>query len=261
MTTFQSPQIRIATEATRSVARRPLCCSVSSSARCRPRSHFPEAQISNGQITAKMYLPDARNGYYRSTRFDWSARSTAAIRAMNSTDLVRSIDPKSSTVHHDRISFPAVQRADGTGERIERVPGWNETNSAGHQQDRRGVLQRPAELTNTLPDVRIPASGRSRRQRFDRVHAGVVRPECGCHVYRKVARLAKDKLEMVLEHSSRILAAAPSRVPLATTLSLDEQRPTGPRSGCCSRFICWPPNKELVEVRERSSSETAGRRG
>src|SRR5947209_1260172 len=33
---------------------------------------FPEAQISNGQITAKIFLPDAQNGYYRSTRFDWS---------------------------------------------------------------------------------------------------------------------------------------------------------------------------------------------
>src|SRR5215467_1392563 len=33
---------------------------------------FPQAAISNGQITAKIYLPDARNGYYRSTRFDWS---------------------------------------------------------------------------------------------------------------------------------------------------------------------------------------------
>src|ERR1700758_1628039 len=33
---------------------------------------FPQARISNGQIPAKIYLPDATNGYYRSTRFDWS---------------------------------------------------------------------------------------------------------------------------------------------------------------------------------------------
>ena len=33
---------------------------------------FPQAEISNGQITARLYLPDAQNGYYRSTRFDWS---------------------------------------------------------------------------------------------------------------------------------------------------------------------------------------------
>ena len=35
-------------------------------------SPFPEAQISNGHITAKLYLPDAQRGFYRSTRFDWS---------------------------------------------------------------------------------------------------------------------------------------------------------------------------------------------
>jgi len=33
---------------------------------------YPQAEISNGLITAKMYLPDPVNGYYRSTRFDWS---------------------------------------------------------------------------------------------------------------------------------------------------------------------------------------------
>jgi hypothetical protein len=32
----------------------------------------PSADISNGQIQARLYLPDARNGYYRGTRFDWS---------------------------------------------------------------------------------------------------------------------------------------------------------------------------------------------
>jgi hypothetical protein len=32
----------------------------------------PAAEITNGEITAKLYLPDAKNGYYRGTRFDWS---------------------------------------------------------------------------------------------------------------------------------------------------------------------------------------------
>jgi hypothetical protein len=29
-------------------------------------------EISNGQIKARIYVPDAKNGFYRSTRFDWS---------------------------------------------------------------------------------------------------------------------------------------------------------------------------------------------
>ncbi len=32
----------------------------------------PQAEISNGVIRAKFYLPDAKSGYYRGTRFDWS---------------------------------------------------------------------------------------------------------------------------------------------------------------------------------------------
>src|SRR5688572_13003059 len=32
----------------------------------------PQAEISNGRIRAKIYLPDARQGYYRGTRFDWA---------------------------------------------------------------------------------------------------------------------------------------------------------------------------------------------
>src|SRR5215470_9122868 len=33
---------------------------------------YPQAEISNGPVHAKIYLPDSKNGYYRSTRFDWS---------------------------------------------------------------------------------------------------------------------------------------------------------------------------------------------
>ncbi len=31
----------------------------------------PQASITNGLVTAKLYLPDVNNGYYRGTRFDW----------------------------------------------------------------------------------------------------------------------------------------------------------------------------------------------
>jgi hypothetical protein len=33
---------------------------------------YPEARISNGILRANLLLPDAQNGYYRGTRFDWS---------------------------------------------------------------------------------------------------------------------------------------------------------------------------------------------
>lgn len=33
---------------------------------------YPQAEISNGLIRVRMYLPDPECGYYRATRFDWS---------------------------------------------------------------------------------------------------------------------------------------------------------------------------------------------
>jgi hypothetical protein len=33
---------------------------------------YPETSITNGLIRARLYLPDADRGFYRSTRFDWS---------------------------------------------------------------------------------------------------------------------------------------------------------------------------------------------
>jgi hypothetical protein len=45
-----------------------LCIGVSSSTFVNP----PEAEITNGLIHAHFYLPDADNGYYRGSRFDWS---------------------------------------------------------------------------------------------------------------------------------------------------------------------------------------------
>jgi hypothetical protein len=32
----------------------------------------PQAEIANSQVRARVYLPDANDGYYRGTRFDWS---------------------------------------------------------------------------------------------------------------------------------------------------------------------------------------------
>src|SRR6266702_3374717 len=37
-------------------------------------AEFPQAEISNGIVHAKLYLPDVEQGYYRATRFDWSGQ-------------------------------------------------------------------------------------------------------------------------------------------------------------------------------------------
>ncbi len=39
----------------------------------KPIDQFPQANITNGIINARLYLPDSTKGYYRGSRFDWSA--------------------------------------------------------------------------------------------------------------------------------------------------------------------------------------------
>lgn len=39
---------------------------------CSLAQKVPQAEITNGLMKAKIYLPDAEKGYYRATRFDWS---------------------------------------------------------------------------------------------------------------------------------------------------------------------------------------------
>jgi hypothetical protein len=46
-----------------------LCLSAACAA-----ADYPQATISNGQIHATLYLPDAHAGYYQATRFDWSGQ-------------------------------------------------------------------------------------------------------------------------------------------------------------------------------------------
>jgi hypothetical protein len=40
-------------------------------------SSNPEAKISNGIVSASLYLPDMQNGYYRGQRFDWAGQISA----------------------------------------------------------------------------------------------------------------------------------------------------------------------------------------
>ena len=49
-----------------------LCLPILSLAAYLSAAEFPEAAFSNGNLRLKVYLPDAKEGFYRATRFDWS---------------------------------------------------------------------------------------------------------------------------------------------------------------------------------------------
>ncbi len=62
--------------------RRPIAILVVLAATClslAAAAQNPTASISNGQIKATVYLPDAEKGYYKGTRFDWSGQVASLV--------------------------------------------------------------------------------------------------------------------------------------------------------------------------------------
>ena len=79
-----------------------------------PFPDFPSATITNGRLTAKLYLPDAVKGYYRATRFDWSGQigSLRTARHEYFGQWFDRYDPKL----HDAIQGPVEEfNPDGVG--------------------------------------------------------------------------------------------------------------------------------------------------
>jgi hypothetical protein len=187
----------------------------------------PQADISNGSIRAKLYLPDALAGYYRATRFDWSG-VIAGLEWDGHTYFGKwfdRYDPKSN----DSISGP-VEEFQTNGSAL----GYDEA-KAGETFVKIGVgaLQKPDEPRyRQYSTYEIADNGKwtvSRGADWIEFAQELTAPSGYAYVYRKVVRLAKDKPVMTLEHSLKNTG----RKPIETSVyehnfyMLDGQ-PTGP---------------------------------
>jgi hypothetical protein len=161
-------------------------------------AEFPQAEISNSHIRAKLYLPDARQGYYRGTRFDWSGvvDSLEANGHNYFGKWFERYDPKL----HDAITGPVEEFF---------------TNDAGLGYDEAkagesfvkigvGVLRKPDEPRySSFNTYEIVDSGRwSVKKKRDWIEFVHELPETSgyAYSYRKRMHLPKDKPELVLEH-------------------------------------------------------------
>ena len=68
---------------------------------------FPSVAISNGQIRARIMLPDAERGYYRGTRFDWSGQIESL--EYNGHNYFGQWFPKYDPKLHDAIMGPVEE--------------------------------------------------------------------------------------------------------------------------------------------------------
>ena len=68
---------------------------------------YPETSISNGAITAKLMLPDAEQGSYRGTRFDWAGIISSLT--YNGHEYFGQWYPKHDPKIHDAITGPVEE--------------------------------------------------------------------------------------------------------------------------------------------------------
>ena len=186
---------------------------------------FPHASIASTGIAATMYLPDAKAGYYRGTRFDWSG--AVARLSWNGHEYFGEWFARHDPLLHDGITGPVEEFQAGDSS-----VGYDEA-KAGETFVRIGVgaVRKPQEPAyRRFATYEIVDGGRWKVARGkDRVtYVHELRDANGYgYVYTKVVRLAIDTL--VLEHRLKNTG----RKPIATMVynhnffTIDSQ-PTGP---------------------------------
>jgi len=160
---------------------------------------YPKAEISNGLIHAEVLLPDARNGSYRGTRFDWSG-VISSLQFSGHEYFGRWYE------HHDPKIHDAITGPVEAFQTNDKGLGYDEAKAGGtFVRIGIGTLRKPEEKdyrpydTYEIVDPGKWTVGRHK----DRIEfTQRLKSEQGyAYVYRKTVRLVKGKPQLLLEHS------------------------------------------------------------
>lgn len=184
---------------------------------------FPQADIKNESIKATLYLPDAQQGYYQGTRFDW-AGVIASLEYRGHQYFgpwFEKYDPKI----HDAITGPVEEFT---------VLNYREAKPGGtFLKIGVGELRKPDEAEYTFARYyELVNPGKwTVSKKPDRVEfTHELQDAAGySYVYRKVVRLIKNQPQLVLEHSLKNTGkkAIATSVYNHNFFTIDNQ-PTGP---------------------------------
>jgi hypothetical protein len=202
------------------------------------QSH-PSHVIRNGEITARVYLPDATAGFYRSTRFDWSG--AIASLEYKGHDYYGAWFTKITDIYdfgyegsNDEVISAEFTAMVGPAEEFG-VIGYNDAQPGGlFVKPGVGVLRRADETAyNHSKPYQIANGGKwDVERRSDSVAFTQTLNEPALdfgYVYTKIIRLAPGKPQMTIEHVLRNTGAKPihSNVYNHNFMTLDRQ-PPGP---------------------------------
>ena len=189
-------------------------------------SDLPQAEISSGLITAKLYLPDAEKGYYRGSRFDWSG--VIPELKYKGHDYFGQWFPNYDPLLHDAICGPVeefsvigYEQAPVGGEFIRIGIGGLRKSPEEDRFDRFGYY----ELSN-------PGKWAIKKAKDNVVFTHQLKDVADySYEYEKKVSLVKDKPQMVLEHTLKNTGkkAIQTNVYNHNFFTIDHQ-PTGPNS-------------------------------
>ncbi len=231
----------------------------------------PEAEIGQGPVRARVYLPDASAGFYRGTRFDWSGVIGGLEYAGHNyyPQWFQRSDPSVHDFVYDGADIVAGPCTAITGPAEE-----FSTNGKGLGFDQAGpgetfikigvgVLRRPDDRPyDPYRLYPIQDGGRwtvTRKPGAIEFRQELADPGTGyAYEYRKTVSMATDRAEMVLDHGLRNTGkrAIQTSVYNHNFLYLDRQAP-GPDCTLTVPFTLRPsrpPTTSLAEVRENRLS-------
>jgi len=178
----------------------PILIAVALTASALRAAEPPHARISNGVIRARLYMPDAADGYYRATRFDWSG--VIASLEFQGHNYFGVWFPRYDPKQHDAITGPVEEYRTGDS-----GLGYAEAKVGGtFIRIGVGLLKKPEEARfGQFETYEIVDHGKW----STKVSAGAVEftheladPSSGyAYRYKKTVRLAKNEPRMIIEHS------------------------------------------------------------
>jgi len=180
-----------------------------------PHSDHPKATISNGKLEAVVFLPDAKNGYYRGARFDWSG--VIGCVSLNGHRFFGEWFPRYDPNINDSITGPVEEFRSDAGPMVPSGgrPGdlYVKVGALGYDDAKPGDLflkpgagalrridDRPYSFGAPYPVVdtgKWTVRVKKRSISFKQVMNG---PQGYAYVYEKILSLDKDGTTMTLEH-------------------------------------------------------------
>ncbi len=235
------------------------CCALAHAS-----STHPDWEISNGLLKVKLYLPDAVNGFYRGTRFDWSGVIADLEYKGHSYygPWFTGTDPNVSDFIYKGSEIIAGPCSAITGpvEEFNPALGYEDAKAGGtFLKIGVGILRKtddqPYSPYHLFPIVNGGKWTVSKGADFVEFTQELHDPASGYgYIYRKKLSLVKGKPEMTIEHSLKNVGtqAIHTNVYDHNFLVLDKQQTNAAFSISFPFDVTAtpPPDKEMAEIRK-----------